>query len=162
MSAIRHDWQVEEIEALFDKPFNDLLFEAQQVHRGHFDPNRVQLSTLLSIKTGACPEDCGYCSQSARNDTSLERERLLPLDEVLAAAEAAKAQGDERPQPIGYVDLKDRKLVDVEEEIQRKISLQTAIAHVEWKGKKITIFEDITLVSGKKTPCIRLREKAPE
>jgi biotin synthase len=66
------------------------------LHRQYFDPNQVQLSTLLSIKTGACPEDCGYCSQSARNDTSLERERLLPLDEVLAAAEAAKAQGATR------------------------------------------------------------------
>ena len=94
--ALRHDWSRDEIEALFALPFNDLLFQAQTLHRQHFDPNQVQLSTLLSIKTGACPEDCGYCSQSARNDTSLERERLLPLDEVLAAAQAAKAQGATR------------------------------------------------------------------
>jgi biotin synthase len=96
MSAIRHDWQAGEIEALFDKPFNDLLFEAQQVHRAHFDPNQVQVSTLLSIKTGACPEDCGYCSQSSKYDTSLEREKLLPLDEVIEAAEVAKSKGSTR------------------------------------------------------------------
>ena len=71
-----------EIEALFALPFNDLLFRAQTVHRAHFDPNEIQVSTLLSIKTGACAEDCAYCSQSARYDTGLQRERLLPLDEV--------------------------------------------------------------------------------
>jgi biotin synthase len=96
MSVIRHDWQTGEIEALFDKPFNDLLFEAQQVHRSHFDPNQVQVSTLLSIKTGACPEDCGYCSQSSKHDTSLEREKLLPLEEVIEAAEIAKSKGSTR------------------------------------------------------------------
>ena len=96
MSAIRHDWQTGEIEALFEKPFNDLLFEAQQVHRAHFDPNQVQVSTLLSIKPGACPEDCGYCSQSSKYDTSLEREKLLPLEEVIEAAEAAKSKGSTR------------------------------------------------------------------
>ena len=96
MSTIRHDWQIEEIEALYNKPFNDLLFEAQQVHRAHFDPNKVQVSTLLSIKTGACPEDCGYCSQSSKYDTSLEREKLLPLEEVVEAAEVAKAKGSTR------------------------------------------------------------------
>jgi biotin synthase len=95
-SAIRTDWTVEEIEALFALPFNDLLFRAQTVHREHFDANQVQVSTLLSIKTGACPEDCGYCSQSAKHDTGLERERLLPLEEVVAAAEAAKAKGSTR------------------------------------------------------------------
>jgi biotin synthase len=93
---IRNDWTVDEIEALFGLPFNDLLFRAQTVHRQHFDANRVQVSTLLSIKTGACPEDCGYCSQSAKHDTGLERERLLPLEEVIAAAEAAKAKGSSR------------------------------------------------------------------
>jgi len=75
---------------------NDLLFRAQSVHREHFDPNEVQVSTLLSIKTGACPEDCGYCPQSARYDTGLERERLLPVDEVLEAAQRAKAAGSSR------------------------------------------------------------------
>ena len=95
-SEIRHDWSIEEVEQLLSLPFNDLLYRAQTVHRDHFDPNQVQVSTLLSIKTGACPEDCGYCSQSARNDTQLERERLLPLDEVLAAASAAREKGATR------------------------------------------------------------------
>ena len=93
---IRHDWNQDEVLELLDLPFNDLLFQAHGVHRAHFDPNRVQVSTLLSIKTGACPEDCGYCSQSARHDTSLERERLLPLEEVLAAAREARQQGATR------------------------------------------------------------------
>jgi biotin synthase len=92
----RHDWEIDEIEALFALPFNDLVFRAQSVHRAHFDPNEIQVSTLLSIKTGACAEDCAYCSQSARHDTGLERERLLPLDEVLAAAEAARNSGATR------------------------------------------------------------------
>ncbi|MEA3301986.1 MAG: biotin synthase BioB [Pseudomonadota bacterium] len=92
----RHDWSVEEIEELFGLPFNDLLFQAQTIHRRHFDANQVQVSTLLSIKTGACPEDCGYCSQSAASDTTLEREKLLPLDEVISAAEAAKQSGSTR------------------------------------------------------------------
>jgi len=89
-------WRVADVEALFALPFNDLLFRAQQVHREHFDPNAVQRSTLLSIKTGGCSEDCGYCSQSARYDTGLERERLMPLDEVLENARAAKAKGASR------------------------------------------------------------------
>jgi biotin synthase len=93
---LRHDWSPAEIEGLLDLPFNDLLFRAQSTHRARFDPNRVQVSTLLSIKTGACPEDCGYCSQSARHDTGLERERLLPLDEVVSTAAAAKAKGATR------------------------------------------------------------------
>ncbi len=96
MSEIRRDWTVAEVEALLARPFNDLLFEAQRVHRRHFDPNAVQVSTLLSIKTGACPEDCGYCAQSARHDTGLEREKLLPLAEVVAAAREARANGASR------------------------------------------------------------------
>jgi biotin synthase len=95
-SRLRHDWTQQEAEALLSRPFNDLLFTAQQAHRQHFDPNRVQVSTLLSIKTGACPEDCGYCSQSAKHDTGLERERLLSIDEVTAAAREAKAAGATR------------------------------------------------------------------
>jgi len=96
MTTLRNNWSVEEINALFDLPFNDLLFQAQSVHRENFDPNKVQISTLLSIKTGACPEDCGYCSQSAKNDTSLEKEKLLPLDVVKENAEKAKAAGATR------------------------------------------------------------------
>ncbi|XSG85981.1 MAG: biotin synthase BioB [Methylohalobius sp. ZOD2] len=93
---LRHDWTQEEVSALFELPFSDLIHQAQTAHRRYFDPNEVQVSTLLSIKTGGCPEDCGYCPQSARYDTGLERERLMPLEDVLAAAEAAKAKGSSR------------------------------------------------------------------
>jgi biotin synthase len=89
-------WTLAEVEALFALPLNDLLFQAQSVHRQHFDPNTVQLSTLLSIKTGGCSEDCGYCSQSARHHTGLAREKLLDVDEVVSAARAAKAAGATR------------------------------------------------------------------
>ena len=82
--------------ALLERPFNDLLFEAQQVHRQHFDANRVQRSTLLSIKTGGCPEDCGYCPQSRRYTTGVEDEAILPLADVVAAATAAKEKGATR------------------------------------------------------------------
>jgi biotin synthase len=89
-------WQLADIEALFELPFLDLLFRAQQVHREHFDANEVQLSTLLSIKTGGCAEDCAYCPQSAHFDTGVEASKLMPLTEVLEAAHAAKAQGATR------------------------------------------------------------------
>lgn len=93
---IRNDWSRSDIAALFDLPFNDLLFRAQTVHREHFDPNVVQVSTLLSIKTGNCPEDCGYCSQSGHHDTALQAEKKLAVDKVLAAAAEAKANGSSR------------------------------------------------------------------
>lgn len=93
---IRNDWSRSEIAALFDLPFNDLLFRAQTVHREHFDPNVVQVSTLLSIKTGNCPEDCGYCSQSGHHDTALQAEKKLAVDKVLAAAAEAKTNGSSR------------------------------------------------------------------
>ncbi|WP_207063695.1 biotin synthase BioB [Motiliproteus sp. SC1-56] len=92
----RHDWTAEEVEALFALPFNELLFQAQTVHRQHFDPNEVQVSTLLSIKTGACPEDCAYCPQSAHYDTSLEKQRLMEVEAVLAKARQAKEAGSTR------------------------------------------------------------------
>ena len=96
VSQLRHDWTLDEIKALFALPFNDLVFRAQTVHRENFDPNAVQVSTLLSIKTGACPEDCAYCPQSAKYETHVERERLLPLDEVRKAAEIARDNGASR------------------------------------------------------------------
>lgn len=96
MSELRHDWRIEEVSALLGMPFSDLLFKAHQVHREHFPANQVQVSTLLSIKTGACPEDCGYCSQSAKHDTTLERETLLPLQEVVDAAKEARDNGATR------------------------------------------------------------------
>lgn len=95
-NPIRHNWTRSEIEALYAKPFNDLMFEAQVVHRQHFDPNQVQVSTLLSIKTGACPEDCKYCPQSARYDTGVEKERLLEIEKVISRAKDAKATGSTR------------------------------------------------------------------
>ncbi|MCZ6471598.1 MAG: biotin synthase, partial [Gammaproteobacteria bacterium] len=96
VQPIRHDWTLAQIKALFAKPFNDLLFQAQTTHRRYFDPNAVQISTLLSIKTGACPEDCSYCPQSARYDTGLERESLLSLEAVRQAAMNAKSNGASR------------------------------------------------------------------
>jgi len=89
-------WTLAQAQALFDKPFLELMFEAQQVHRQHFDPRQVQVSTLLSIKTGACPEDCKYCPQSARYKTGLESERLMEVEAVLASARKAKAAGSSR------------------------------------------------------------------
>ena len=95
-TTIRNDWTKAEVEALFAMPFNDLLFDAQVVHRQHFNPNEVQVSTLLSIKTGACPEDCKYCPQSARYDTGLEKERLLEIEKVIQRAKEAKQVGSTR------------------------------------------------------------------
>ena len=92
----RNDWKKSEIEALFELPMNDLLFKAHSIHREHFDPNEIQISRLLSIKTGACPEDCKYCPQSARYDTGLEKERLLAMETVLTEAKSAKAAGATR------------------------------------------------------------------
>lgn len=89
-------WSIEQIEALYALPFNDLLFQAQTVHRNHFDANAVQVSTLLSIKTGGCSEDCGYCPQAARYHTGVENEPLMALDDVLQAAREAKANGASR------------------------------------------------------------------
>jgi len=89
-------WSVAQIEQLFALPFNDLMFQAQSVHRQHFDPNAVQVSTLLSIKTGGCSEDCGYCPQAARYHTDVENEPLMQLDEVVQAARQAKANGASR------------------------------------------------------------------
>jgi biotin synthase len=93
LGEIRTDWSAAEAEELFRLPFNDLLFHAQRVHRQNFDPNQVQVSTLLSIKTGGCPEDCAYCPQSVRYDTGVEREELLDLAAVVAAAKRAKTEG---------------------------------------------------------------------
>lgn len=96
MNRARHDWSTEEVQALFDLPFNELLFRAQSVHRQHFDPNEVQVSTLLSIKTGACPEDCQYCSQSGHYNTDLEKEKLMEVEKVLHEAQKAKENGASR------------------------------------------------------------------
>ncbi|HEX9472630.1 MAG TPA: biotin synthase BioB [Steroidobacteraceae bacterium] len=96
MHEPRHDWSVAEVERLFALPFPELLFQAQQVHRAWHDPSEVQMSTLLSIKTGACPEDCAYCPQSVRFDTGVANEALLPLEAVVARARAAREAGATR------------------------------------------------------------------
>src|SRR5579862_4410921 len=93
---LRHDWTRQQVRALFELPFPELIFRAQSVHRQNFDPTEVQISTLLSIKTGGCPEDCAYCPQSARYDTGVRAEKLMALDAVLAEARAAKSAGASR------------------------------------------------------------------
>lgn len=93
---VRHDWTRAEVAALFDLPFPELMFHAQRIHRLHFDPTEVQVSTLLSIKTGGCPEDCSYCPQSAHYDAGVKAERLMEVEKVLAEARAAKASGATR------------------------------------------------------------------
>ena len=95
-AGVRHDWTREQVRALFTLPFTELVFRAAEAHRAHFDPAEVQISTLLSIKTGGCPEDCAYCPQAAQYDTGVKAEKLMSLDAVLAEARAAKAAGAQR------------------------------------------------------------------
>lgn len=112
--AFRHDWTKAEIGAIFAQPLADLLFAAMTIHRQHFDPNAIQKSQLLSIKTGGCPEDCGYCSQSAHFDTGLAASKLMQVDAVLAAARRAKDQGASRfCMGSAWRNPKDRDLVQV-------------------------------------------------
>ncbi len=93
---VRHDWSLAEIAAIYNQPFNDLLFAAQTIHRQHFNPNEVQTSTLLSIKTGACPEDCAYCPQSGHYNTGLSKEQLMAVEEVVSNAQQARKNGATR------------------------------------------------------------------
>ncbi len=126
----RHDWTIIEIESLFEKPFNDLVFQAQQIHRQHFDANEVQISTLLSIKTGKCPEDCSYCPQSIRYDTDLEDESLMSVEDVLAAAKQAKENGASRfCMGAAWRSPKERDLKPVMEMIKgvKQLGLQTCL-----------------------------------
>lgn len=117
-------WREEEVEALFNLPFNDLLFQAQQVHREHFNANELQLSSLLSIKTGACPEDCKYCPQSARYDTGLEVERLMRVDAIVNAAKKAKDNGASRfCMGAAWRSPKDKDLSVVEEAVKQVSAL---------------------------------------
>ena len=113
-------WPVKDVEALFDLSFNDLLFKAQQVHRENFDPNELQLSSLLSIKTGACPEDCKYCPQSARYATGLEVERLMRVEKIVEAAKQAKNNGASRfCMGAAWRSPKDKDLAVVEEAVKQ-------------------------------------------
>ncbi|MDB5758421.1 MAG: bioB, partial [Burkholderia sp.] len=112
-------WPVDAVLALFDLPYADLMLRAQQTHRQHFDPTEVELATLLSIKTGGCPEDCGYCPQAARYDTGVTAQKILPLDTVLQAARAAQAEGATRfCMGAAWREPKDRDLDHVEEMVR--------------------------------------------
>ena len=121
-------WPVAEVAALFAMPFNDLLWRAQQVHRAHFDANEVELATLLSIKTGGCPEDCGYCPQAARYDTGVTAQKMMPVEEVVAAAQAAKDSGATRfCMGAAWRSPKDRDLDAVEDMVKavKALGLET-------------------------------------
>jgi biotin synthase len=141
-------WTIEQIEALFNLPFNDLMFRAQQVHRENFNPNQVQLSTLLSIKTGGCPEDCAYCPQSAKYDTGVEAEKLMPLDEVLQAAQAAKDNGASRfCMGAAWRSPKDHQIVQVAEMVTavKSLGLETCVTLGMLKDQQARALRDAGL-----------------
>jgi biotin synthase len=128
LGAVRTDWTLEEVRSLFALPFADLIFHAQRVHRANFDPNEVQISTLLSIKTGACPEDCSYCSQSIRFETGLKSEPLMQVQDVLRQAAAAKANGATRfCMGAAYRSPKPKQLEQIVEMIKgvRELGMET-------------------------------------
>lgn len=128
--AHRARWSMSQVTALFEKPFLELLFEAQQVHRRHFDPRHVQVSTLLSIKTGACPEDCKYCPQSARYKTGLESERLMEVEQVLESARQARSAGSTRfCMGAAWKNPNDRDMPYLEQMVQgvREMGLETCM-----------------------------------
>lgn len=130
LPPIRHDWRPEEVQALFALPFNDLLFQAHTVHRQFHPPNTVQLSTLLSIKTGACPEDCAYCPQSVRFETGLRKEPLMAVQAVVEAAREARANGATRfCMGAAWRSPKDRDLEQVETMVRevKALGLETCM-----------------------------------
>lgn len=126
----KHDWQVEEVLDLFALPFNDLIFKAAEIHRANHNPNAVQISTLLSIKTGSCPENCKYCPQSAHYNTGLEKESLMETDKILEAAKAAKEAGASRfCMGAAWRNLHDRdveKICNIVDEV-KKTGLETCM-----------------------------------
>jgi biotin synthase len=128
--ALRHDWTKAEIAELFDLPFMELVYQAASVHRQSFDPSEVQLSQLLSVKTGGCAENCGYCSQSAHFDTGLRASKLMPVDAVLAAAQAAKDGGAQRfCMGAAWRELKDRDVPALSEMVSgvKALGLETCM-----------------------------------
>ncbi|CCQ12052.1 Biotin synthase [Pseudoalteromonas luteoviolacea B = ATCC 29581] len=130
LGTVRHDWTYEEVKALFEMPFNDLLFQAASIHRSHFNPNEVQISTLLSIKTGACPEDCKYCPQSGHYKTDLERERLMEVEKVVEQARLAKTKGATRfCMGAAWSDPKDRDMPYIEKMVRevKALGLETCM-----------------------------------
>jgi biotin synthase len=130
LGEVRQDWTIDEVQELFALPFADLMFHAQRVHRAHFDPNEVQVSTLLSIKTGACPEDCAYCSQSIRYETGVRPEPLMNLEDVLAKARTAKENGATRfCMGAAYRSPKPRQLTQIAEMVKgvRALGMETCV-----------------------------------
>ena len=127
---IRHDWKNEEVEALYALPFADLMYRAQTLHRENFDPNAVQMSSLLSIKTGGCAEDCGYCPQSVHHESAVKAEPILPLDQVIASATEAKEAGASRfCMGAAWRNLKDRDLERVADMVSgvKDLGLETCV-----------------------------------
>ena len=129
-NVVRHDWSAEDVRALYDLPFSDLIYRAQTLHRGNFAANQVQMSTLLSIKTGGCPEDCAYCPQSARYEAGVQAERLMQVDAVLAEARQAKAAGATRYcMGAAWRSPKDRDLESVCRMVEgvRELGMETSV-----------------------------------
>jgi biotin synthase len=144
----RHDWTRTEIEALFELPFTELLFQAASVHRRWFDPTELQLSQLLSVKTGGCAENCGYCSQSASFKTGLKAEKLMELEDVLTAAKAAQDGGAQRfCMGAAWRDLKDRDLPRVAEMITgvKALGLETCVTLGMLKAEQAVALKDAGL-----------------
>ncbi len=147
-TPVRHDWTVAEIEGLFELPFNDLLFRAQTLHREFFDPNTVQVSTLMSIKTGSCPEDCAYCPQSAHHDTGLEKEKLLAIENILKEAQAAKDNGASRfCMGAAWRSLNDRDVDYIVELVSgvKEMGLETCMTLGMLKGDQAKTLKDAGL-----------------
>src|SRR3982751_2186542 len=123
MSSLRHDWSLADIRAIYAQAFPDLIFQAAGVHRAHFDPRQVQRSTLLSIKTGGCPENCSYCPQSAHYDTGIQKHNVLPKDYVLQKAQEAKDEGSTRfCMGAAWREVKDGKDFDAVLDLVRGVS----------------------------------------
>ena len=147
-AVIRHDWTREEVLALFDLPFPELMARAGQVHRERFDPTQVQVSTLLSVKTGGCPEDCAYCPQAARYDTGVQAQKLMDLDEVMDKARAAKAAGASRfCMGAAWRSPKDRDIPKVAEMIRgvKALGLETCATLGMLKGTPAQALRDAGL-----------------
>ena len=148
LGVVRHNWTRDEVAALFALPFPDLIFEAQRIHRENFDPREVQISTLLSIKTGGCPEDCGYCAQSVKYDTGVKAQKLMALEAVLADARAAKAAGASRfCMGAAWRSPKDRDLEQVCAMVEgvKALGMETCVTLGMLTGEQATRLKDAGL-----------------
>ena len=127
---IKSDWTIEELQNIYDLPFNDLLWKAQNIHRKYHNANEIQISTLMSIKTGGCPEDCKYCSQSIRYDTDINLEKTLPLSDIIKQAKEAKKSGASRfCMGAAWRNLTQSNLVKVKDMVKevKKLGLETCV-----------------------------------